>query len=87
VRYFDPSYTIRSRRADAEDAILCEAFARHAVHAAMAGKTGLVIGLVNDHFVHVPIELLGAQPPKRIDPESLVWQSVLSSTGQPARFA
>ena len=33
-------------------------FARHAVHAAMAGKTGLVIGFLHERFIHVPIELL-----------------------------
>jgi len=87
VRYFDPSYMIRSRHADAEDAIICDFYARHAVHAAMAGKTGLMIGLVHDTFVHVPIDLLTNLPPKRIDPESVVWQAVLATTGQPARFA
>ena len=85
VRYFDPSYMIRSVPADAEDAILCDLFARNAVHAAMAGKTGLVIGYLHDLFVHVPIEKLAKQK-KRIDPESLFWQAVLASTGQPARF-
>ena len=44
LRYFDPSYMIRSVPACAEDAVLCDFYARNAVHAAMAGKTGLVIG-------------------------------------------
>jgi hypothetical protein len=44
LRYFDPSYEIRSCTAGSEDAIFCDLLARHAVHAAMAGKTGLVIG-------------------------------------------
>jgi len=35
--------------------------------------------------VHVPIELLATQR-KRVDPESPMWRSVLSATGQPARF-
>ncbi len=85
VRYIDPSYLVRSVPADAEDAILCDQFARHAAHAAMAGKTGLVIGQLHDEFVHVPIELLATQR-KRVDPESPIWRSVLSATGQPARF-
>ena len=33
-------------------------FARNAVHAAMVGKTGVVIGLLHDMFIHVPIDLL-----------------------------
>lgn len=38
MRYIDPSYIIRSSAANSEDAILCDFFARNAVHAAMAGK-------------------------------------------------
>ncbi len=85
MRYFDPSYLIRSRAVNAEDAILCDLFARNAVHAAMAGKTGLVIGLLHDKFIHVPIEML-AQQKKRLDPESDEWRAVLATTGQPAQF-
>ncbi len=85
IRYIDPSYIVRAVPADAEDAILCDQFARHAVHAAMAGKTGLVIGQLHDEFVHVPIELLATQR-KRVDPDGSGWRSVLAATGQPARF-
>ncbi len=85
LRYFDPSYTIRSVPADAEDAFLCDQFARHAVHAAMSGRTGLVIGNLHDRFIHVPIGLLTGRK-KRLDPDGEVWHAVLASTGQPARF-
>src|SRR5215831_12974460 len=85
MRYFDPGYIVRSSPDNAEDAVLCDAFARHAAHAAMAGKTGVVIGLLHDRFVHVPIELLVTQQ-KRLDPDSSVWSAVLSATGQPHRF-
>jgi 6-phosphofructokinase 1 len=85
MRYFDPSYSIRSVKADAEDSILCDFYARNAVHAAMAGKTGLVIGLIHDQYVHVPIELL-ATTQKQLDPAGLQWRAVLAATGQPARF-
>src|SRR5262249_4090134 len=85
VRYFDPSYTIRSVPADAEDAILCDLYARNAVHAGMAGKTGLIIGLLHDHFVHVPIEL-AVKSKKRMKPGSSTWHAVLASTGQPESF-
>jgi 6-phosphofructokinase 1 len=85
VRYFDPSYQIRSRPANSEDALLCDLFARHAVHAAMAGKTGVVIGFLHERFIHVPIELLATHT-KRLDPSSGWWRSVLAATGQPAQF-
>jgi 6-phosphofructokinase 1 len=85
IRYFDPSYQVRSRPANCEDSVLCDLFARHAAHAAMAGKTGLVIGLLHDRFIHVPIELLAGHT-KRLDPASGWWRSVLATTGQPERF-
>jgi 6-phosphofructokinase 1 len=85
MRYFDPSYIVRSSPDNAEDTILCDQFARHAAHAAMAGKTGLVIGFLHDRFIHVPIELLATQQ-KRLDPDSPAWSAVLSATGQPHHF-
>jgi 6-phosphofructokinase 1 len=86
LRYFDPSYVIRSRPANCEDAILCDQFARHAVHAAMAGKTGLVIGHLHGRFIHVPIEQL-CSGSRHVDPAGGWWQSVLAATGQPPQFA
>jgi 6-phosphofructokinase 1 len=85
IRYFDPSYQIRSRPANSEDALLCDLYARHAVHAAMAGKTGVVIGFLHERFIHVPIELLATHT-KRLEPASGWWRSVLAATGQPAQF-
>ncbi len=85
MRYFDPSYQVRSRAANSEDALLCDLYARHAVHAAMAGKTGLIIGFLHDRFIHVPIGLLASKT-KHLDPASGWWRSVLAATGQPARF-
>jgi 6-phosphofructokinase 1 len=81
VKYFDPSYLIRSLPAAAVDSLLCERFGRAAVHAAMAGKTDLLIGLWHNHLVHVPLSIsTGAM--KRVDPESELWTSVLALTGQ-----
>jgi 6-phosphofructokinase 1 len=85
MRYFDPSYSIRSRPANAADSILCDLYARNAVHAAMAGKTGLVIGYLHDSFIHIPIEMLVGET-KHIDPDSILWTTVLAATGQPPRF-
>ena len=85
MRYIDPSYIIRSSPANAEDSILCDLFARNAVHAAMAGKTGLVIGYLHSMFIHVPIELLTSRV-KTMDTSGVAWSAVLASTGQPALF-
>ena len=81
------SYLIRSVPACAEDAVLCDFFARNAVHAAMAGKTGLVIGYQHGKFTHVPVELL-TKKQKTLDLNSPAWLGVLASTGQNfAQFA
>ena len=85
LRYFDPNYIIRSVPADAEDSMLCDQFARHAAHAAMAGKTGLVVGILHDRFIHVPIELLPQQK-KCVDPDGPAWRAVIAATGQAERF-
>jgi len=85
MRYIDPSYLVRSSPANAEDSILCDFYARHAVHAAMAGKTGLVIGYMHNEFIHVPIELITSRK-KSIDTSGFVWSAVLAATGQPERF-
>jgi 6-phosphofructokinase 1 len=81
VKYFDPSYYIRSLPAAAVDSLLCERFARAAVHAAMAGKTDMLIGLWHNHLVNVPLTA-STGTIKRLDPESELWTSVLALTGQ-----
>jgi 6-phosphofructokinase 1 len=86
LRYFDPSYQIRGRPANTEDAVLCDRLGRHAVHAAMAGKTGLVVSYLHGHFVHVPIGVI-AQASKRLDLDGELWRAVRACTGQPARFS
>ncbi len=82
LKYIDPSYIIRSTPANASDQIYCNFLGQKAVHAAMAGKTDLLIGQWNDHFVHVPIAL-AIQQRKKIDPQGVLWNSVLEGTGQP----
>ncbi|RBP38045.1 6-phosphofructokinase 1 [Roseimicrobium gellanilyticum] len=85
MRYFDPSYQIRACAANTEDALLCDRMGRHAVHAAMAGKTGLVISFLHGQYVHVPISEI-ARSSKRVNLEGELWRAVISSTGQPGEF-
>jgi 6-phosphofructokinase 1 len=82
LKYIDPSYTIRSVPANPHDSALCLLFGHNAVHAGMAGRTGIFIGFWNQRFTHVPISLAVSER-KKIDPEEWVWNSVVSSTGQP----
>ncbi len=82
LKYFDPSYIIRSIPANASDCIFCDNLARNAVHAGMAGKTDLVIGLWHGVYVHVPIPL-ATRERKQIRPQGSLWRHVLEVTGQP----
>jgi len=82
LKYIDPSYIIRSVPANASDSILCGVLGQYAVHAGMAGKTGMLVGLVNDAFVHLPFKAVSSHR-KTIDPSGNMWMQVLESTGQP----
>lgn len=85
LKVIDPSYIVRAVPANTADAVYCGFLGRLAVHAGMAGFTGLMIGHVNDRYVHVPLGLVTRER-KHIDITSDYWQAVLDSTGQP-RFA
>src|SRR5690606_21456038 len=88
LRYLDPSYQIRAAPANSEDALLCDRMGRHAVHAAMAGKTGLAVSFLHGQFVYVPITLI-TQGGKRLDLTGELYRAVQSSTwhtrGEPRR--
>jgi 6-phosphofructokinase 1 len=82
LKYIDPSYIIRSAPANSSDQVFCSFLGQKAVHAAMAGKTNLLMGQWNDHFVHVPIHMAISRR-KKVDPMGELWNSVLERTGQP----
>jgi 6-phosphofructokinase 1 len=81
VKYFDPSYVIRSGDAIGSDAVFCMMLAQNAVHAGMAGRTSLMIGYHNGEFVHVPLSLAVATR-KKLDINGAIWRSVVELTSQ-----
>ncbi|MDD5099455.1 MAG: ATP-dependent 6-phosphofructokinase [Syntrophales bacterium] len=81
LKYIDPSYMIRSVPANASDSMYCGALGQYAVHAGMAGKTGMLVGLMNDEYVHIPLKLIRSG--NRVDPGGNIWMRVLEATGQP----
>lgn len=85
IRYIDPSYIIRSAPANANDSKFCNQLAQNAVHAAMAGKTGFVVGNRMGHFTLLPIPL-AVKERKKLDTEGPDWWNVLETTGQPVRM-
>jgi 6-phosphofructokinase 1 len=82
LKYIDPSYIIRSAPANPNDSIYCARLGTNAVHAAMAGKSELLVSLVNDVFVHVPIRMAVSRK-NRINPDKGLWCDVVTATGQP----
>lgn len=90
VKYIDPSYLIRSIPTTSGDRIYCKILAHNAVHAAFAGFTGVTVGLVNTHYVLLPIPVV-IQAPRRVSLLILlatclrplyhiVWQQVCTVT-------
>lgn len=82
LKYLDPSYLIRSIPATAWDMVLSDQMARHAVHAAMCGKSDVLIASWYNHFVHIPIRTIIGQR-KSVDLDDMLWTGVLATTGQP----
>jgi 6-phosphofructokinase 1 len=85
LKYIDPSYTIRSVPATAHDSAFCLLLGQSAVHAGLSGRTNMVVSFWNHHFTHVPISLAVSER-KKIDPQEALWNSVITSTGQPSNM-
>ena len=81
IKYIDPSYIIRSVPANANDKVYCGFLGQYAVHAAMAGRTDMVVGKIQDRYVHLPLELV-TRKRRKLNIYSDLWRAVLESTGQ-----
>ena len=85
LKYIDPSYVIRSVPANPYDSVYCLRLAHNAVHAAMAGRTEMVVGRWHGRFVHIPMALAVSRR-NQVCPDGDLWLSVLEATGQPHKF-
>lgn len=85
IKYIDPSYIIRSLPANAADSGFCLALGQYAVHAALSGRTNMLVGHWNNMFTHVPLKL-ATKTRKKLDPSGEIWQRVLDSTLQPEQL-
>jgi 6-phosphofructokinase 1 len=85
LKYIDPSYVIRSVPASPQDSVFCSRLAQNAVHAAMAGRTSMLVGRWHGEFVDLPIHLV-TRGRRRVDPNGELWLSVLECTGQKAHM-
>jgi len=85
LRYVDPGYAIRSVPANGYDGVYCTRLAHAAVHAALSGRTEMIVGRWHGRFVHLPIDLVTGGR-NLVDPDGDLWLTVLETTGQPAVF-
>jgi 6-phosphofructokinase 1 len=85
LKYFDPSYIIRSVPANPYDSVFCMRLAHNAVHAAMSGRTEVVVSRLHMRFINVPMRLAIRQR-NTVDPDGDLWMTVLEATGQPSAF-
>jgi len=82
IKYFDPSYIIRSVPANAMDSLHCVHLAQSAAHAALSGRTDMLVSKWNDHYVHVPIPM-AVNERKKVNPDGRLWRTVMHATCQP----
>jgi len=80
--YIDPSYIIRSCTIRANDHIYCTRLARDAVHTAMRGYTGVVVGPIHNVIVLVPSKLI-AMGKRKVSVNSSAWQSCVQTCNMP----
>jgi 6-phosphofructokinase 1 len=85
LRYIDPGYMLRASAAAPVDSLYCARLGANAVHAAMTGRTAMLISEWNNAFVHVPIEMAVSKK-NSVDPEGSLWRDVIESTRQPSRM-
>jgi 6-phosphofructokinase 1 len=83
IKYIDPSYMIRGVPATAADSVFCLHLGAAAVHAAMTGRTGMVVATRHNRHIHLPMPLVTTGR-RMVDPGGPLWRSVLETTGQPA---
>lgn len=84
LKLIDPTYEIRSVPANASDNLHCSLLAQSAVHGAMHGFSGFCVGLINTHFVLIPMEEICRRGRTKVDVRSRMWHRVIATTLQPS---
>ncbi len=63
---------------------MCTHLAYNACHAAMAGYTGVTVGLVETHYVLLPVSRISTMPHRVVDINGREYARLCASTGQPS---
>lgn len=85
LKFIDPSYIIRSVQANSNDCVYCGFLGQNAIHAAMAGKTNMVVSKLQDRYINLPLSLV-TQKRRKLNIHSNYWRAVIESTGQPMQL-
>jgi 6-phosphofructokinase 1 len=86
LKYIVPSYMLRAQTTLAGDSLFCKMLGENAVHAAMSGKTGCMVGYAHETFTHVPLKAV-CMAKKFLNVDDPLWLSALTSTGQPEAWS
>ena len=47
----------------------------------MTGRTNMAVGIINEHFVYIPIKMMIGKK-KQVREEGELWKTVIAVTGQ-----
>lgn len=83
IKYIEPTYMIRSTPANPIDSLYCADLAFQAVHGAFAGYTNFTVGMVDTHYVWLPITAVACLPPRNVDIHGPDYARLCYATGQP----
>uniref|UniRef100_A0A1D1Y4G8 ATP-dependent 6-phosphofructokinase n=1 Tax=Anthurium amnicola TaxID=1678845 RepID=A0A1D1Y4G8_9ARAE len=83
LKYIDPTYMIRAIPSNASDNVYCTLLAHSAIHGAMAGYTGFIVGPVNGRHAYIPFYRVTKSQNKVVITDRM-WARLLSSTNQPS---
>ena len=73
---------IRAIPTNSADRIYCKILGQGAVHGAFAGYTDFTVGLVNTHYVYLPIPVI-TQAARTVDPKGRAWNRLKVAIRQP----
>ncbi|KAF3943681.1 hypothetical protein CMV_029785 [Castanea mollissima] len=83
LKHIDPTYMIRAIPGNASDNVYSTLLSHSAVHGAMAGYTGFIVGPVNGRHAMIPFNRITERQNKVVITDRM-WARLLASTNQPS---
>ena len=83
IKYIDPTYIIRSCKANAFDTNLCTKLAQNAVHSVFSGFTNFTTGFIHRKPVLIPVDYISNYGTRGINVKTDIdYLTMMASTGQ-----